>query len=39
MIWTNDSLIESRVIGFKLGDKTVNIRVNEKNGNINVEIG
>jgi hypothetical protein len=35
----NDIQIESRTIGFKMGDKTVNIRVNEKNGNINVEIG
>ena len=34
----NDMQIESRVVGFKMGDKTVNIRVNEKNGNINVEI-
>jgi len=34
----NDMQIESRVIGFKLGDKTVNIRVNEKTGNITVEI-
>jgi hypothetical protein len=34
----NDMQIESRVIGFKLGNKMVNIRVNEKNGNINVEI-
>ena len=34
----NDMQIESRVVGFKMGDKMVNIRVNEKNGNINVEI-
>jgi hypothetical protein len=29
--------IESRVIGFKLGNTTVKIRVNEKTGNINIE--
>ena len=34
----NDMQIESRVVGFKLGEKAVNIRVNEKTGNINIEI-
>lgn len=34
----NCTQIESRVIGFKLNDKTVKIRVNEKTGNINIEL-
>ena len=34
----NDMQIESRTIGFKLGDKTVKIRVEEKTNNINMEV-
>ena len=34
----NNIQIESRVIGFKIGNNTVNIRVNEKTGNITVEV-
>ena len=34
----NDIQIESRTIGFKLGNNIVKIRVSEKNSNINIEI-
>jgi len=34
----NDMQIESRTIGFKLGDKIIKIRVDEKTNNINVEV-
>ena len=35
---TNNIEIESRYIGFKLGDNTIIIRVNEKSNNISVEV-
>ena len=36
---SNSVEIESRVIGFVLGNNTVNIRLDEKTNNISVEIG
>ena len=36
-IGKNDVQIESRSIGFQLGNNIVKIRVNEKNGNIVIE--
>jgi len=35
---SNDIQIESRYIGFKLGNNTVRIRVNEKTQNISIEV-
>jgi len=34
----NNIEIESRTIGFKIGNNIVKVRVNEKTGNINIEV-
>lgn len=35
---SNNVQIESRYVGFKLGNNTVRIRVNEKTNNISIEV-